>query len=292
MLRVVEQDEDVARVHISVKEVVPKRLCEEDLYTVLGKSFDVGTAPLELLDVVDEHAVHAFHHHDVLAAIVPVDLGHVEQVGTGEIAANLRCISRFAHEVELIEDGLLVFTNECHRAQPVSFTPIAIGELRERIGHLDVALDARANAWSYDLDDDFLAVLQTSRMDLRDRGGCKRRLVETLEHGFDRHSVCFRDDAAGLLDRKRRNAVLKLFELICDVTRQQVAPSREHLAELHENGTELLKREPQSFPARAGAIAMYPCRRRQIESKTQRPKQVRRQDDLVQPVFHEHTLNL
>ena len=44
MLRVVEQHEDVAGVHVGMKEVVAEHLREEDLDAVLGEPLDVGAA--------------------------------------------------------------------------------------------------------------------------------------------------------------------------------------------------------------------------------------------------------
>ena len=49
MLRIVEQHEDVAGVHVGMEEVVPEHLREEDLDAVLGEPLDVGAAAAELV---------------------------------------------------------------------------------------------------------------------------------------------------------------------------------------------------------------------------------------------------
>ncbi len=95
--------------------------------------------------VADRHAVDALHHHDLGAAVVPVDLRHVQQLRAGEVALQLRGIGRLAHEVELIEDGLLVLVDDLARPQAPRLRPITLREVCERVQHLQVALDhARA----------------------------------------------------------------------------------------------------------------------------------------------------
>ncbi len=74
VLGIIEQHEDVAWVHVGMEEVVAECLRKEDLDTVLREPLNIGAATLQLLDIVDEHAMHALHHHDILAAKVPIDL--------------------------------------------------------------------------------------------------------------------------------------------------------------------------------------------------------------------------
>ena len=63
-------------------------------------------------DVADRDAVDALHHQHVRAAVVPVDLRHVQQRGAGEIALELRGVGGLAHQVELIEHGFLVLAHD------------------------------------------------------------------------------------------------------------------------------------------------------------------------------------
>ena len=96
----------------------------------------------------------------------------------------------------------------------------------------------------------------------------------------------------GVRARERRHAVLQLGELVGDVGRQQVAPGRQRLAELHEDRAEFLEREPDPLAARAALPALEPRRGRQVEREPQRAEQVRREDELVEPVPHEHALDV
>ena len=71
-----------------------------------------------------------------------------------------------------------------------------------------------------------------------------------LKTCVDRLAVDARQRRDHLFGRERRHAVLQLGELVGDVERQQVAPRREHLAELDEDRPQLLQGEAQA-PARA-----------------------------------------
>ena len=246
---------------------------------------------LQLGDVADQHAVDALHHHHVAAAVVPVHLGHVQQVGALEIAPQLRGVRRLAHQVELVEDGLLVFVARPRSAAAAGPRGVIAREPREHVHHLEVALDVRAHAGPQHLDDDLLPALERRRVHLGDRGRRERRLVEALEDLGDRPAVGALDDRARLGARERRHAVLQLRELVGDVLGQQVAPGRERLAELDEDRPQPLQREADALAARAAARALEPGRRRQVEHEAQRPEQVGREDDVVEPVPHEHALD-
>ena len=75
--RVVDQHEDVSRVHVGVEEVVLEHLREEDLHAVLGQPPDVGAGLAQPRHVGDLHAADAFQHHDLGTAEVPVHGGHI-----------------------------------------------------------------------------------------------------------------------------------------------------------------------------------------------------------------------
>ena len=87
-----------------------------------------------------------------------------------------------------------------------------------------------------------------------------------------------------------RDAVLELRELVGDVGRQQVAPRRDHLAELHEDRPEVLERAPQALAARA-APAREPGPGREPEHEAQRPVEVGRAHEVVEPVAHQHAVD-
>ncbi len=189
----------------------------------------------------------------------------------------------------------MVFSYSCttsYGPQPVAFLRIVARELREDVHHLEVALDLRADAGTHDLDDDFFAGTQSCGVHLRDRGGGERRLVELGEHFAHRFAVSALDDGFGFQPRERRHAVLQFLELVGDVDRQQVASRGQRLAELHPDRPQLLECEPDALTAWTALAALEPRGRREVEREPQRTEQVRRENDLVEPVTDEHALDL
>src|SRR6202035_3203724 len=91
---------------------------------------------------------------------------------------------------------------------------------------------------------------------------------------------------------KRRHAILQLRELIRDVGRQQVATGGHGLPELHEDGAELLEREPQALAAARIPAALEPDAGREEEQEAQRPVEMSRADEVVQAMFEEYALDL
>ena len=75
--RIVDEHEDVARVHVGVEEVVPEHLREEDLHAVLRQLADVGAGFAQARHVGDLHAADALHDHDAGPAEIPVHRGHI-----------------------------------------------------------------------------------------------------------------------------------------------------------------------------------------------------------------------
>ena len=176
-------DEDVAGVHVGVKEVVAEHLREEDLDAVLREPLDVRAGAAQRLDVVDLDAEDALHRQHVRAAKIPMDLGHVQQVGAGEIALELRGVRGFAHQIELDGERPLELRDDLDGMEPMRLGPVALREPGDRVQHLDVALDQRRDVRPQDLHDDGLAAREARRVHLRDRGRRERlarRIRRTL----------------------------------------------------------------------------------------------------------------
>ncbi len=288
VLRVVDQHEDIARVHVGMEEVVAKHLREKNLHAVFRELLDVGPGGAQRLHVADRRAEDALLHQHLGPAVVPVDLGHVQHVRVFEVALELRRVCGLAHQVELVDDRVLVFVDDLERPQALAVFPVAVGEPGERAQHVEVALDLVLHARAQHLDDDLGAVHQLRRVHLRDRGGGERRYVEALEHIADRLVVGRLDDLDRLLGRERRHGVLQFRQLVGDVGRQQVAARRDRLAELDEDRAEFLERQADALADRRRAVA---AARRQVEQETQRPQQVRLLDDVVEAVLDQHALD-
>ena len=79
--------------------------------------------------------------------------------------------------------------------------------------------------------------------------------LERLEYVLDRLSVGTLQRRQDLLGGKGRHAILQLGQFVGDIGGQQIASGRQHLAELHEDRSQVLQRQPQAFGARFRQIA-------------------------------------
>ncbi len=106
--------------------------------------------------------------------------------------------------------------------------------------------------------------------------------LERFEHLADGLAVDAGEGRDHLLGRKRRHAILQLGEFLGDVGGQKVAPGRKHLAELDEDGSEILQREPQAHRARRRRIAPEGERAR---GRPQPAEPLVAEQELVEPVL-------
>src|ERR1700722_16327673 len=198
VLRIIDLDENIAGVHVGMKEIVAEHLREEYLDAVLGQLGNVGAARAQFPDLADDDTVYALHHHDVLAAIVPVDLRHVQERRAGKIAFQLRSIAGLAHQVQFVGHGLAIFVHHFNGPDRPGLDPILICKPGERVQYFEVKIDDLAHARTQYFDHDLLAALQCGRMHLCD--GCRgeRSRFEAGEYFAERL-------AEGLFDHRDGN---------------------------------------------------------------------------------------
>ena len=130
------------------KKLCAEHLREENLHAVLGEPLDVGAAPLEFVDVADRHAEDPLGRQHVGPAVVPVDFGDVELVGSFEVALQLRRARRLAHEIEFMLERLLELGHDFQRTQAPRLRPVPLGKFGEREQHLEIAADHRVDIGS------------------------------------------------------------------------------------------------------------------------------------------------
>ena len=117
LLRIVDQHEDVAGMHVGVEEVVAEHLREEDLArrSRPAARCRCRAACRRARSLIGTPWMRSMTMTSVRQQ-VPVHLRHVQQRGAGEIALQLRGVGRLAHQVQLIEDGLLVLAHHLDAA--------------------------------------------------------------------------------------------------------------------------------------------------------------------------------
>ncbi len=100
-----------------------------------------------------------------------------------------------------------------------------------------------------------LAGLHLGKVHLCDRRARDRYPFEIVEQHIDWRTQRLLDKTDRHVRWERRHLILQLRELIGDIHRQQVAPGRQHLAELHENRPETFEREAQPHAGRLIELA-------------------------------------
>src|SRR5262249_57528777 len=92
-------------------------------------------------------------------------------------------------------------------------------------------------------------------VDLANRGGSRRLLVELEERLFDRQAELLLNHPADVFEGNRADIVLQPLELDEDVRRDDVRPGREELAELDEGRAKLVQHLPQTPPPARAPLA-------------------------------------
>jgi hypothetical protein len=290
ILRIVELYEYISRVHVGVEKIVPEHLGEKNLDAVLGQLGDIRAARPQLIHPADDDAVYAFHHHDIDAAIVPIDVGHVEQRGARKIPLKLRGVGGLAHEVQFVQDGLAILVHDLDRAQAPGILPILVRQRGKGVQDFQVQIDDCVHAWPQDLDDHILSGFQRCRMHLRDRGGGEWFGVEAGEYISEPGGQRVFDGCDGDIAAERRHPILEFGQFVGDVERYQVAACREGLAEFDEYRPEFLQREPEPLAAGVAGAALEPGPRRKVEQEPERRIQMSGAYEFVQPVPDQRAL--
>ncbi len=256
-------DQDVARMHVGMKEAMAEHLREEDLDAFARQLLQVDAGLAHLVHASDRNAVHALHRQHVHGAGTPVHLGHPQQTRVGEIAAQLIGVGALADQVELVVQVMVELVDHLQRPQPAGVGRHPGQQRAEGAQQRQVALDDVGHAGTQHLDRHRAAVVQTREVDLGDRRRGDRRGVELGIDLGDPAAEATLDLRDGVLPRKWRHPVLQQCELVGDVDGDQVAPGREHLAELDEDRPQAFERLAQSLTAGGVQLAAEPQQARE-----------------------------
>ncbi len=119
-------------------------------------------------------------------------------------------------------------------------------------------LDDRQHVRAQYFDGDFVSpvgCMQSGEMDLSDRCRGDRRRVEFGKNFAGRPAIGHFDFGQCEVGGERRNAILQLGQFVSDVHGHEVAPGRQHLAELDEYRPERFKGEAQTNSAWCRQVA-------------------------------------
>jgi hypothetical protein len=171
--------------------------------------------------------------------------------------------------------------------KPPHVGPVSLRERGDSEEHLEIAPNHRVHAGPQDFDDDVLAARQARRVDLRDRRCRKRLLVELGEHLGERPAERALEGFYRKRRGERRDLVLQLRELVGKIGGQEITAYGDALAEFDEQRPKLFEGESDARTERGRRAAP----RDQAVKPGERPKQMDADDELVEPVAYEGTLN-
>ena len=154
-------------------------------------------------------------------------------------------------QVELVRQRRLDFDDDIARPDLVGVRMEALDRRGDRVQQRDIVRDALLDVGPQHLDDDLASARQRRRMHLRDRSGRERRAVErsrsaSLIGAPSAFSIAARASASG-------NGATRSCSVVSSSAtsaRQQIAPRRKDLAELHEDRPKLGQRHHEPRAAR------------------------------------------
>lgn len=171
-----------------------------------------------------------------------MDARHLDTVQRGKVRAEQVGVAPFAGEIQLVEDFAPQLLDHRRGPHPPHLPAARLRHGRQMAHEPEVRLHPRANARAADLHHHFGAILQHRPVDLCDRG-CRQRLgIEPGKRGFRRLAQRGLHFTAQRLERQARRIALELLEGRDPCIRQQIAPGRENLAELHVSRPQRLQR--------------------------------------------------
>ena len=254
----VRGNEDVARMHVGMKEAVAEDLREKDLDPGCREFRQADTIGAEPVDLRNRRPLHPLHDHDGPRAVVPVHLGHDQQRRVGEVAAQLRGVGGLTHQIQLVAQILGELGDHLARLQATCIRPKSVEQDGKGVEQCDVVIDDRKHVRAQDLDRDFVTAilfLQPGEVNLGDRGRSDRYRVELGKHVARRTVIRLLDFRQRQMRIKWRHAILQFGKFVGNVGRQQVAAGRQHLAELDENRPQRLQRHAQPCRPRGREVA-------------------------------------
>ena len=243
----------------------------------------------QLIHARNRNALHALHDHHLAVAPVPEDFRDEEQRRPDEIAPELGAVRGLAREIELVVDGAVELGDDLARFEALAIGPELLHHQCAGLHQREVLFDRARDVGTQNLDRGGGSIRQGRQVHLGDRRACDGRAVESpkdLVHGPAIHALQCGDD---LIARKRRNAILQPRKLVGDVGGQKIATRREHLSELDEDRSQLLKRQAQALRARRREVAPEG---ESADGWTQPVKALVAEQELVEPVLERDAQDL
>jgi hypothetical protein len=215
--------------------------------------------PLVRMDVDDLRALEPFEREHPRARVAPEHARDVDVRVAGEVAVECGGVPRLETVIQLVTDRPRELVHELARVDEIERTDAFLRDPRSLVEQREIRLDLSRRARALHLHRDLPSVREGRAVDLADRRGRDRLLVELGKQLVEAEAEVLLDDLLDLVERERTDVVLQSAQLRDDVRRQDVRSRRQELAELHERRTELVQHLAQVLAAlRRLAVNVHP----------------------------------
>ena len=173
--------EQVARVGIAMEESVFKDHLEVRLESPDADFMGIGPQTTDRFGIVDPDPFDEIHDHDPGRRELPVDPREPYARDIPEIAGHPVRVPAVPREVEFLDDLVGKIVNKAGRVVQPGLREDYLHALGHRLQDTDIGLDDLGDARPLDLDRHRCAIGKEGTMDLRDRRGGNRRLLDLTE---------------------------------------------------------------------------------------------------------------
>ena len=131
-------DEQIAGMHVGVKEAVAQRMTQEGLHQRASERRQVEAACFERLAIGERRAVDPFERQHRARSALPVDRRHAKVRIVLDVVAHLGDRRGFEPQIHLDGDRARERVDHLDEAQPPRFRLMALGGARREIERLEV----------------------------------------------------------------------------------------------------------------------------------------------------------
>ena len=230
-----------------MKEPVPEDLFEEYPRRAGENLTGCDAGRLDSVDLVDRNTLDPGQGENAARRSFPVDGGDLELRVVGEVLAKLGGRRRLEAEIHFEIHRLLEIADDLDRFQAPHLGPPVFDPARQGMEEGNVARKFRLNSRPQYLNGHEFALLRLGEMDLGDRSGGDRFVLEAGEQIANGRIEFAGDDRFRNLRGKGRQAVLEGGEIFRHGLADQVSANRQRLPEFYEAGAERLQRFGEAF---------------------------------------------
>ena len=257
-------DEDVAGVHVAVEEAVPEHLLEEDFGGARQDAIGVETGGDQGLALIGWDPAHPLQGQHATCGAPPVHLRHPKALVSSEILGQLRGGGGLKPQIHLPPGPGGESVDRRDRPEPAEARLHPLQPHGDAGEEVEIARHPPLDARAQDLDRDLLAGAGHGEMDLGDRGGCDRAIIEFREQLIEGLTERVLDRPAGERAVERWQVVLQLRQVGGHLLAEQIRARGEALAELDEAGPKVLQRQREALSRSArGILARQPAAKAQ-----------------------------